>query len=250
MQALPSRLHGEIAQLVEHTTENRGVPGSSPGLAIVLSSEARCSGWRLDRPGAGATCGELRPRRSASWFPASSRGPGRARNACKTALAVASRRALCGSKRPIGLSAFSVRPNRVAEVVSVLAIENVPAAINQIAQTTRAVVGRHTLGERCRKPARSTRTSARSSMSRPRTDLDVLDREALLLRAGGLSSRSRGLDQRRLRDAGATPRARAKRRSGSCAGSRSAIRGRREAADSGVTAAVMRPRRRAAPRSA
>jgi hypothetical protein len=26
---------GEIAQLVEHTTENRGVPGSSPGLAIV-----------------------------------------------------------------------------------------------------------------------------------------------------------------------------------------------------------------------
>ena len=32
----PSRLdrrHGEIAQLVEHTTENRGVPGSSPGLA-------------------------------------------------------------------------------------------------------------------------------------------------------------------------------------------------------------------------
>ena len=35
MQALPSRLHGEIAQLVEHTTENRGVPGSSPGLAIL-----------------------------------------------------------------------------------------------------------------------------------------------------------------------------------------------------------------------
>jgi MFS family permease len=27
------RPHGEIAQLVEHTTENRGVPGSSPGLA-------------------------------------------------------------------------------------------------------------------------------------------------------------------------------------------------------------------------
>src|SRR4029077_11325042 len=25
---------GEIAQLVEHTTENRGVPGSSPGLAM------------------------------------------------------------------------------------------------------------------------------------------------------------------------------------------------------------------------
>jgi MFS family permease len=29
------RRHGEIAQLVEHTTENRGVPGSSPGLAMV-----------------------------------------------------------------------------------------------------------------------------------------------------------------------------------------------------------------------
>ncbi len=27
-------IRGEIAQLVEHTTENRGVPGSSPGLAI------------------------------------------------------------------------------------------------------------------------------------------------------------------------------------------------------------------------
>jgi hypothetical protein len=27
---------GEIAQLVEHTTENRGVPGSNPGLAIVV----------------------------------------------------------------------------------------------------------------------------------------------------------------------------------------------------------------------
>jgi hypothetical protein len=25
---------GEVAQLVEHTTENRGVPGSIPGLAI------------------------------------------------------------------------------------------------------------------------------------------------------------------------------------------------------------------------
>src|SRR5439155_25985548 len=28
------RALGEIAQLVEHTTENRGVPGSIPGLAI------------------------------------------------------------------------------------------------------------------------------------------------------------------------------------------------------------------------
>src|SRR5205807_3970699 len=30
-------LKGEIAQLVEHTTENRGVPGSNPGLAIHFS---------------------------------------------------------------------------------------------------------------------------------------------------------------------------------------------------------------------
>jgi hypothetical protein len=32
--SLASSNHGGIAQLVEHTTENRGVPGSSPGLAI------------------------------------------------------------------------------------------------------------------------------------------------------------------------------------------------------------------------
>ena len=32
--AISCRDRGEIAQLVEHTTENRGVPGSSPGLAI------------------------------------------------------------------------------------------------------------------------------------------------------------------------------------------------------------------------
>jgi hypothetical protein len=45
--------------------------------------------------------------------------------------------------------AFSVRSSRVAEVVrSVVAIEGVSAAINQIAETTlRAVVGRHTLDE-------------------------------------------------------------------------------------------------------
>src|SRR4030088_1189671 len=33
---LASPGHGEIAQLVEHTTENRGVPGSSPGLAMYV----------------------------------------------------------------------------------------------------------------------------------------------------------------------------------------------------------------------
>src|SRR3954451_4116925 len=44
MQAVPSWLGGEIAQLVEHTTENRGVPGSSPGLAI---SESSCKSRRF-----------------------------------------------------------------------------------------------------------------------------------------------------------------------------------------------------------
>jgi hypothetical protein len=38
-ESLASPIHGEIAQLVEHTTENRGVPGSSPGLA---TSEKSC----------------------------------------------------------------------------------------------------------------------------------------------------------------------------------------------------------------
>src|ERR1700749_191237 len=36
--SLASLGQGEIAQLVEHTTENRGVPGSSPGLAIAILS--------------------------------------------------------------------------------------------------------------------------------------------------------------------------------------------------------------------
>src|SRR6201995_1559479 len=36
--SLASPGQGEIAQLVEHTTENRGVPGSSPGLAIVAAA--------------------------------------------------------------------------------------------------------------------------------------------------------------------------------------------------------------------
>ena len=54
-QALASRGQGEIAQLVEHTTENRGVPGSIPGLATSRIScksqlfrflpEMRCRGF-------------------------------------------------------------------------------------------------------------------------------------------------------------------------------------------------------------
>jgi hypothetical protein len=45
------RCRGEIAQLVEHTTENRGVPGSSPGLAIgrlmAMSTRIETSCWSL-----------------------------------------------------------------------------------------------------------------------------------------------------------------------------------------------------------
>jgi hypothetical protein len=37
---------GEIAQLVEHTTENRGVPGSSPGLAIPPETRMNTGVWR------------------------------------------------------------------------------------------------------------------------------------------------------------------------------------------------------------
>src|SRR5207302_1401885 len=54
IEPLASPHHGEIAQLVEHTTENRGVPGSSPGLAIreppgdrgFLTSPSGRRGWR------------------------------------------------------------------------------------------------------------------------------------------------------------------------------------------------------------
>ncbi|HEV7449878.1 MAG TPA: SPFH domain-containing protein [Pseudonocardiaceae bacterium] len=56
----------------------------------------------------------------------------------------------------------------VDAVKSVVAIENVRAALDQIAQTTlRKVVGQHTLDQtrRCPKPTRSTWTSARSSRS-------------------------------------------------------------------------------------
>ena len=53
-------------------------------------------------------------------------------------------------------------------VKSVVAIENVYSAIDQIAQTTlRKVVGQHTLDETLSRPTRSTSTSARSSTSPP-----------------------------------------------------------------------------------
>jgi regulator of protease activity HflC (stomatin/prohibitin superfamily) len=58
---------------------------------------------------------------------------------------------------------------RVVDAVkSVVAIENVQAAIGQIAQTTlREVVGQHTLDETLSEPTGSTSTSARSSTSPP-----------------------------------------------------------------------------------
>src|SRR3954447_3213328 len=65
VQALPSWLHhGEIAQLVEHTTENRGVPGSSPGLAIRETSckvEVSARGLAGRRIGPDAPVGLFRP---------------------------------------------------------------------------------------------------------------------------------------------------------------------------------------------
>ena len=51
-----------------------------------------------------------------------------------------------------------------------VAIEDVRAAINQIAQTTlRAVVGQHTLDETLAETEEINRTSARSSTCRPRS---------------------------------------------------------------------------------
>ena len=51
-QSLASPAQGEIAQLVEHTTENRGVPGSIPGLAIA-KSPANCLASGCGRSPAG-----------------------------------------------------------------------------------------------------------------------------------------------------------------------------------------------------
>jgi hypothetical protein len=59
---LASGPHGEIAQLVEHTTENRGVPGSNPGLAI-----ARNARWPLDLALSGASGGVLKKGTKRGW---------------------------------------------------------------------------------------------------------------------------------------------------------------------------------------
>jgi regulator of protease activity HflC (stomatin/prohibitin superfamily) len=75
----------------------------------------------------------------------------------------------------VSVDVSAVAYYRVADAVqSVVAIENVAAAINQIAQTTlRAVVGVTRSTRRSPRPRRSTRTSARSSMSRPRSGVSM-----------------------------------------------------------------------------
>ena len=75
------------------------------------------------------------------------------------------------TKDNVSVDVSAVAYYRVKDTIrSVVAIENVSAAINQIAQTTlRAVVGRHTLDETLSETETINRTSARSSTSRPRS---------------------------------------------------------------------------------
>src|SRR3954468_6318439 len=42
------RARGEVAQLVEHTTENRGVAGSIPALAIVVAARQHVAASSVD----------------------------------------------------------------------------------------------------------------------------------------------------------------------------------------------------------
>ena len=72
---------GEIAQLVEHTTENRGVPGSSPGLATA-KPEIRRRSWGLgSNSAAGHTRDFLRARHEAAVFRGAATGSVRDREA-------------------------------------------------------------------------------------------------------------------------------------------------------------------------
>ena len=75
---------GEIAQLVEHTTENRGVPGSSPGLAI-----ARKAPWMLDLAGSGVSSAILK-KGMKRGRPAETRGSPRELLDCRPAVKSAS----------------------------------------------------------------------------------------------------------------------------------------------------------------
>jgi hypothetical protein len=59
------RGRGEIAQLVEHSTENRGVGGSSPPLAIVRLGSSASPGFRTATPAGTRLC---RNYLMASWL--------------------------------------------------------------------------------------------------------------------------------------------------------------------------------------
>ena len=75
------------------------------------------------------------------------------------------------TKDNVSIDVSAVAYFRVKDLIrSVIAIENVQAAINQIAQTTCAPWSGVTRWmRRCRRPTRSTRTSSRSLTSRPRS---------------------------------------------------------------------------------
>ena len=84
---------GEIAQLVEHTTENRGVPGSSPGLAIGEVPAKRRFLRRARAPAPCTPCASRPacPRGGGRWRSPRSTGPGRLGAAARSSPASASR---------------------------------------------------------------------------------------------------------------------------------------------------------------
>jgi hypothetical protein len=84
-QSLASRGQGEIAQLVEHTTENRGVPGSSPGLAILVFP-ANGRFWVSAKPDHGAGICRLVATKTATESSAASTRTGRFRAGDKPAV--------------------------------------------------------------------------------------------------------------------------------------------------------------------
>src|SRR5690349_15797090 len=61
---LDSEMQGEVAQLVEHTAENRGVAGSNPALATIYSGAA-VTRTRTRSPGAAPVSRAALPSRTA-----------------------------------------------------------------------------------------------------------------------------------------------------------------------------------------
>ena len=57
----PASLRGEVAQLVEHTAENRGVAGSIPALAIFPAGYATGSSNENAEPRPGFDTTQMRP---------------------------------------------------------------------------------------------------------------------------------------------------------------------------------------------